>query len=66
MKPFQSISEAVRSTGLSSYFLRRGCKVGTIPHIMSGAKYIINVPALLKQLGVPEERITTNEQTRTV
>lgn len=66
MKPFQSISETVRSTGLSSFYLRRGCKDGTVPHIMSGAKYIINVPALLKQLGVPEERIATNEQTRTV
>lgn len=55
MKPFQSINEAVRSTGLSSFYLRRGCKDGTIPHVMSGTKYIINVAALLKMLGVPNE-----------
>lgn len=58
MKPFQSINEAVRSTGLSSFYLRRGCKDGSVPHIMSGSKYLVNVPALLRKLGVPDK----NEQ----
>ena len=54
MKPFQKIGEACKTIGLSMYFLRQGCKDGTIPHVKSGTTYMINVPALLEQLGVPE------------
>lgn len=53
--PFQKIADASRTTGLSQYFLRSGCKAGTIPHIKSGGVYYVNVPALLLQLGVPTE-----------
>ena len=49
--PYQKIKEACRTTGLSQYFLRQGCKAGTIPHIKSGPTYYINMPALLKKLG---------------
>lgn len=55
MTPFQKIPEACRSTGLSQFFLRRGCKDGSIPHIKSGTTYYINVPALLEQLGVSSQ-----------
>lgn len=48
--PFQKIPDACRSTGLSQYFLRSGCKEGTIPHIKSGTTYYINVPLLLEKL----------------
>lgn len=48
--PFQKIAEACKTTGLSQYFLRQGCKDGTIPHVKSGGVYYINVPALLKTL----------------
>ena len=51
VKPFATITEAVKITGLSAYYLRRGVKDGTVPHIQSGRKYLINVPALLRQLG---------------
>lgn len=34
--PFQKIPEASKSTGLSMYFLRRGCWDGSIPHVKSG------------------------------
>ena len=51
MTPFQKIPDACRTPGLSQYFLRNGCKDGTIPHIKSGSVYFINVPALLRQLG---------------
>lgn len=51
--PFQKIVEAVRTTGLSAYYLRRGCKDGSVPCIQSGGVYYINVPALLQKLGVP-------------
>lgn len=49
--PFQKIPEAARSTGLSTYFLRRGVRDGSVPHILSGTTYYINVPRLLEQLG---------------
>lgn len=49
--PFQRIADACTTTGLSQYYLRAGCKDGSIPHIKSGTTYYINVPALLKQLG---------------
>lgn len=48
--PFQKITEACKTTGLSQYFLRQGCKDGTVPHIRSGSTYYINVPELLGQL----------------
>ena len=51
--PFQKISDACRTTGLSQYYLRRGCRDGSIPCIRSGPTYYVNVPELLKQLGVP-------------
>ena len=48
--PFQKIPEACRSTGLSQYFLRKGCKDGSVPHIRSGTVYLVDVPALLEKL----------------
>ena len=48
--PFMKIGAASRATGLSQYFLRQGCKDGTIPHIKSGTVYLVNVPKLLRQL----------------
>lgn len=58
--PFQKIPEAARTTGLSQYFLRNGCKDGTVPHIKSGTVYLVNIPALLRKLdaesGPPMER----------
>lgn len=47
--PFQKIEDAVRSTGLSAYFLRRGCRDGSIPCVRSGRTYFVNVPGLLQQ-----------------
>jgi hypothetical protein len=54
--PFQKIPEACKTTGLSQYFLRKGCRAGTIPHVKSGEIYYINVPALLRQLGADPEQ----------
>lgn len=55
MTPFLKIKDACAATGLSQYYLRQGCKDGTIPHIKSGPTYYVNVPALLEQLGVPPQ-----------
>ena len=49
--PFQKITEACKTTDLSRYFLRQGCKNGIVPHIKSGGVYYINVPALVEELG---------------
>ena len=54
-QPFQTIEQAAQTTGLSVYFLRQGCRANEIPYVRSGKKYLINVPALLRQLGVPLE-----------
>lgn len=53
--PFMKIKDACAVTGLSQYFLRRGVRDGSIPHIKSGPTYYINVPALLEQLGTPPQ-----------
>ena len=50
MVPFQKITEACKNTGLSQYYLRQGCKNGTVPHIMSGGVYYVNVSALMEEL----------------
>lgn len=53
--PFQKIPEACKTTGLSMYFLRKGCRDDSVPHVKSGAVYLVNVPALLRKLGVTPE-----------
>ena len=50
-QPFQRIPQACMTTGLSQHYLREGCKTGTVPHIKSGSVYLVNIPALLRQLG---------------
>ena len=47
---YQTIKDASRTTGLSQYFLRKGCKNGTIPHTMCGCKYMIIMPKLMESL----------------
>lgn len=53
--PFQKIEDAVRTTGLSAYYLRRGCREGSIPCVRSGRTIYVNVPALLRQFAVEVE-----------
>lgn len=49
--PFQKIEDAVRTTGLSAYYLRRGCRNGSIPCVRSGRTIYVNVLAFLQQHG---------------
>lgn len=49
--PFQKIEDAVRTTGLSSFFLRKGCRDGSIPYVRSGRTIYVNVLAFLQQHG---------------
>ena len=53
--PFQTIPNATRITGLSQSYLRTGCRSGTVPHVKSGNVYLVNIPALLRKLGVVTE-----------
>ncbi len=48
--PYQKLEAACLMTGMSVYSLRRGCKDGSVPHVMRNGKYYINVPELLRQL----------------
>lgn len=43
---FMKIKDACAVTGLSQYFLRQGCRDGSVPHVKSGPTYYVNVPAL--------------------
>ena len=58
--PFQTIRNTARLTGLSAYYLRAGCKDGSVPHIMVGSEYRINVPQLLDKLNAESTRRNTN------
>jgi len=53
--PFLRIRETAIKTGLSEYFLRRGCRDGSISCVRSGRVYFINVPKLLRSLDAVEE-----------
>ncbi len=53
-QPFQRVPQASTTTGLSQHYLREGIRNGTIPHIRSGNTPLVNVPALLRQLGAVE------------
>ena len=45
-KRFLSIRDAATVTGLSQFYLRNGCREGSVPCIRSGRKYLIDVQAL--------------------
>lgn len=57
---FQTIADASRTTGLSQYFLRRGCKAGITPHIKSGSKFLVNIPLLIEQMDQMSKEAATN------
>ena len=47
---FQPIKAAVKTTGLSEWYMRQALKNGTLPHIRTGNKVLVNVPKLLAEL----------------
>lgn len=49
-KVYYSVKETAVKTGLSQKYLRAGLSDGSIPHIKSGNKYLINLPLLMKRL----------------
>ena len=57
--PWQSIRDASHTTGISQYYIRQGILNGNIPHVKSGAKYLVNVPRLLEKLEEQSRTETT-------
>lgn len=47
---YKSTKQASKITGLSIYYLRNGCKNGTIPCIRSGKKFLIDMEGLAETL----------------
>ena len=47
---YQSIKDTVKTVGVSEFFLRKQLKAGKLPHIKSGNKVFVNIPALIAQL----------------
>ena len=47
---YQSIKDTVKTVGVSEFFLRKQLKAKKLPHIKSGNKVFVNVPALIAQL----------------
>lgn len=45
-KRFLSIRDAATVTGLSQYFLRAGCRDGSVPCVRSGRKYMVDIQSL--------------------
>ena len=45
-KRFLSIRDAATVTGLSQFYLRNGCRDGSVPCIRSGRKYLVDVQSL--------------------
>ncbi len=54
-RPYQKIPEACRTTGLSQYYLRKGCRDGSVPHTCSGKTFYVDVPALLDKLAAERQ-----------
>ena len=50
--PLMKIKDVSTLVGLTPGYLRRGCISGDVPHAKTGRTYLVNVPALLDQLGV--------------
>ena len=55
-KPFQSIKETANTTGFSQFSIRQGVKAGKVPHIRSGKKILVNVPAFLNLMDEQSKR----------
>lgn len=46
----QPVTAAAVITGLSTRYIRDGCRSGIIPHVLVGSDYRVNMPLFLEQL----------------
>ena len=63
LKPFQSIVDTATLTGLSQFALRKRIREGSVKFTKSGAKFLINVPDLLKREGLTMADLDHKQQT---
>lgn len=49
-RPFQNFADASRTTGISQFALRQGCRSGTLPYIRCGTTYLLNMKLLMERL----------------
>ena len=61
MPKFMTINEVARSGLISEHYLRLMLKRGELPHIKSGTRVLINVPALIEKLDAMSRRGDGNE-----
>ena len=59
---FKSIAETSKITGLSQHFLYDGCRNGTIPHIKSGKKFLLNPEKVVEYLNSQAATTTQTNQ----
>lgn len=52
---YMSVPDAAKYTGLAACFIRKGIKAGTIPAIVAGRKYLVNIPLTLEALNAQSE-----------
>lgn len=53
--PFQRPADVARLTGIPISHIRAGVRDGSIPCQWFGRSCLVNLPAYLRQLGVPED-----------
>lgn len=63
--PWQTLVGATRLTGLSQGYLRDRARAGTIPVVMVGREYRVNVPLLLRQLESESAAYSTSNDVST-
>ena len=56
-KIFISAREAAKLTGVSYPAILKGCNDGSIPHIVSGNKFLINAPMLIEKLNEESRKV---------
>ena len=49
-RPFMTIKEAAKYTGLSYKYIRNGCLKGEIAYVPNGRIYMINMPLFMESL----------------
>jgi len=58
----QTVAQAAKTIGVSQYWLREGLKANTVPHIKSGSKYLVNIPATIAWINAESEANADGKQ----
>lgn len=61
MPEFRTIRQTAATGVISEYYLRRLVAEGKCPGVMSGTRFLVNVPALMEQLDAESLRNARGE-----